>query len=696
MASTTAIRMGIMSACAGMLIFAISCCCAASDFFIAPNGRDTNPGTSAHPFATLERARDAVRDLTKTGLPDGGVIVWLRGGTYYFDKSFDLTGDDSGTEAAPIVYRACKGEKVRLTGGREISGFKPVTDPDVLARIDESARGNVLQADLKAQGVTDFGTFVSRGFGRALFTPAAIELFFNDKPMPLASWPNDGWETIAGAPDGQNGGKFSYTGDRPKRWAKADDILLHGYWFWPWAESHEKVKSVDTEARVIETLPPHGVYGYRNGGRWRALNLLEELDVPGEWYADSKTGILYFWPPDVSGTSSRNTNTNNTTNTGAKTRVTVSILDKPLVNMDNTSNVTLSGFVMECVRGDAVHITGGESNQIADCVLRNIGAFAVNIQGGKNNGVRGCDMYYIGDGCVGLQGGERKTLEPAGNYVIDCRMHDFSQWDRTVRPAVTIGGVGNRIAHCEMYDAPHSAIMLSGNDHIIEFNNIHNVCNETADAGAFYIGRDWTQRGNVVRYNYFHDLGGYTGPNPIDTNGVYLDDWTSGTRVFGNVFARSNRAILIGGGRDNTVENNIFIDCSPAIHIDARGLGWAKSYFDGSDNTLFNRFKDMNADQPPYSIRYPRLATLLKDEPAIPKGNVVVRNIRVGNGRWIDFLDQFDHGIVDIRDNFIEGDPGLVDVGKKSFHVGPDSPVWKLGFKTIPFEHIGPRDTTER
>lgn len=659
------------------LLVLASAPCAGREFHVAPSGADTNPGTSARPFASLERARDAVRSLKLSdGLPGGGVTVWVRGGVYPITRTLELGEQDSGAQGSPVVYRAAARKEVRLTGGREVTGFVPVRDPEALARIDESARGRVLCADLRAQGIADFGEVTPRGFGRKV-TPAGLELFFNDRPMTLARWPNDDWATIAAVPAGPQGGRFTYEGDRPERWAKADDIWLHGYWTWAWADSYEKAASIDTEAKEISTHSPHGVYGYSANKRYRALNLLEELDQPGEWYLDRKAGVLYFWPPEPMRGG----------------RAVVSIMAEPLVKLSGASNVILRGFTMEVCRGTAVEISGGSRNLVAGCTLRNIGNLAVAIDGGAANGVTGCDIRETGDGGILLSGGDRKTLTPAGNFVENCCIRSFSRWCRTYRPAVLVQGVGNRTAHNLICDAPHSAIIQGGNDHVVEFNDICRVCDETGDAGAFYMGRDWTQRGNVVRFNYFHDLGmfrdKFSAHNFTDTMAVYLDDWTSGTRVIGNIFYRANRAAMIGGGRDNTVENNVFIDCDPSLHVDARGLAdWTKSYFDGSNNTLFDRLKAMSHDQPPYSVRYPELVRLLDDEPRAPKGNRIARNVCTG-GKWLD-LHGVDAKLLDLADNLVDQDPLFVDREKCDFRLRGDSPAWKLGFKPIPVERIGP------
>lgn len=101
----------------------------AASLTIATNGNDANPGTQEQPLATLEGARKAVRNLKKTtGLPTGGVTVWIHGGTYPLSKNFILEAEDSGSSGAPVVYRSYPGEKVILTGGRSISGFVPYKD----------------------------------------------------------------------------------------------------------------------------------------------------------------------------------------------------------------------------------------------------------------------------------------------------------------------------------------------------------------------------------------------------------------------------------------------------------------------------------------------------------------------------------------------------------------------------------------
>ena len=275
--------------------------------YVAPGGNDGGSGRAAAagadgagPFATLERARDEVRKLKQAGpLPTGGVVVELAAGVYELARPLELTAADSGSAEAPIVYRAASGAEVRLVGGRQVTNFVPVTDAAVLQRLDESARGKVLQADLKALGIKDFGQVATDG--------QRLEVFFQDKPMTLARWPNEGFvkvgELLGGSLreahglKGDNVGKFTYEGDRPARWVGEKDIMLHGYWFWDWSDQRQKVASIDTTARVITMTEPYHYFGYRKSQRYYAYNLLPELDLPGEYWIDREAGVLYFWPP---------------------------------------------------------------------------------------------------------------------------------------------------------------------------------------------------------------------------------------------------------------------------------------------------------------------------------------------------------------------------------------------------------------
>lgn len=651
-----------------------------ADVYVAPSGNDLNPGTEANPYATLQRAREAVR---KAG---SGGTVWLRKGTYPLDRTFELTKEHGGTEKAPVSYRACPNEEVRLVGGRGIpaAAFKPVSDPKIRARLDVAARGAVLQVDLKALGITDYGKFPDVYRGNA----PLLELFFNDRPMQLARWPNDAW-IIAGhvvergekpTPRHPKGlpTAFHYFGDRPLRWAQSEDVMLHGYWHKDWYYECLKAKAIDTTTRTI-TFATAANYGMHDDSkrRYYVLNVLEELDSPGEWYLDRKTGILYFWPPAALEGG----------------RIWVSTLAEPLIHIREASYVTLRGLTLEITRGNGIVIESGAENLVASCTVRNLGGDGVVIQdgsrtpgAGRHNGVTGCDIYEVGRCGIKLSGGDRVTLTRGDHFATNNQIHHFGRLLRTYAEGIHMEGVGQLAAHNLIHHAPHSAMYFSGNDHVLEFNELHHVLLETHDAGAVYMGRNFTCTGNIIRYNFIHHRGAYG----IGSSGVYLDDGNAGNMIFGNVFHKGTWATVLGGSRSTTVENNLFIECDPAVDIDDRAYGHL-----GTNKTLTVTVAQMPVKSPPWSTRYPYLVNILEDEPAEPKYNVVARNVCMG-GKWL-YLKRDQKGkppleqLVTFKDNWTEGDPGFVDAANLNFQLRDDSPVYKKipGFQKIPFEKIG-------
>ena len=289
----------------GVVLFALFVsvsAASAAEFFVTPGGDDANAGTKASPFATLERARDAVRSLKRESeLPDGGITVWIGGGEYVRDAAFELDEADSGTAAAPIVYRARSGELPRLIGGRSIapSDCRPLGNTSVRKRLSAAARSKVVQIDLNALGFGDVGTLPDR-FKDGGGSP---ELFYDGQPMQLARWPKKNWVTIAEVVDrgvapldprqgenqrGVRGGTFVYKEDHPANWRVDDGVWLNGYLVpIDWASECIRVASIDTAARRITLAAPH-TYGLGPSSTWNkvprryyAINVLEELDSPG-------------------------------------------------------------------------------------------------------------------------------------------------------------------------------------------------------------------------------------------------------------------------------------------------------------------------------------------------------------------------------------------------------------------------------
>ena len=662
--------------------------------YVGPDGDDSWSGTRAEPnadgtdgpVATLTRARDVIRGLRAAGpLPAGEVTVIVRGGVYSQPQSLELSAQDSGTPESPVVFRAAPDEEARLMGGQVVpaEALGPVTDVAVNARLDAGARGEVMQADLTALGITQLGEYPPSFY----VVPAAPELFFNDQRMSLAGWPNEGWTTIARIIDSgsrprdgdmsNRPGVFEYSGDRADRWDVNAGVWLQGFWCYDWREETIKVRSIDRKKRHITLDRPHTyslMHGNPSPRRYRALNLLEELDAPGEYFIDRDEARLYFWPPaELAGA-----------------HIVLSTLTDPVLALNRTEHVTVRGFIVEAGLGDGILVTGGKDNRIEACHVRNTRQLGIRVDGGSGHRVEACDIHDTGTGGLFLGGGDRRSLTAAGHEAINNHIWDFSRLRLTYASGLTLAGVGNRGAHNLIHDAPHQGISISGNDHVFEYNVVHHVCTASDDAGALYKGRNPSMRGNVIRYNFWHNIGS---PMGHGNAAVYFDDGDGGETVFGNVFFRCGEpgkggfgTVFSHGGHDIQADNNVFIASKRALGSGPWNDSRWKSYID-APLWQTRLLEEVDITRPPYATRYPKLAGFMDPQPGQKRVNEAKRNVifmgaDVSIGNWQ----------VDAEENWVtDSDPGFVDVANGDFRFRPDAEVFERlpGFQPIPFEEMG-------
>ena len=572
-----------------------------ADLYLSPDGSDDSDGSFDHPLATIEKARDLVRAMDKSGKT--GVTVALKAGEYRV-SSLTFSEEDGGTEDCPVTYAAYGDGEVILNGGVTLSpaAFASVTDEAVLSRFAEDAREKIVCADLFALGVTreDYGKLYAIGSYNTAnkYTgdwtgPLACELFFNDARCTTARWPdsgewltttkvirtgegresngnatrNDNWDTLVDpTPD-------IYEVDRDvaariESWATLDDVWLFGYWKYDWADAATPIESYDPATRQL-TPKFVSVYGTKTGAPYYFYNVLEELDAPGEWYLDRENGRLYLYPPEELTTAA----------------IDLSLTTEPVITAENVNWLTFDGLTVKGTRGDGIVMTG-DHNTVTRCLIKNVAGNALSMTGYDNLAGEN-EITRTGKGGISLSGGDRETLTPGNNRADNNLIHDWSEVYLTYQPAVTLGGVGNVCSHNEIYNSPHEAITYSGNDHVIEYNVIHDVCLLSDDAGAIYSGRRWDWYGNVIRYNAVFNVGA-DGHEPT---GIYMDDALSGQTIYGNLVVNApDVGISLCGGRDHDVRNNIVIitNQEPFTYDQrARDVALAgKDYDDGMWNEL--------------------------------------------------------------------------------------------------------------
>jgi hypothetical protein len=599
-------------------------------FYVSPSGNDGGDGSFSSPFKTLERVREAVKSLKHaTGLPYGGVTVYLRGGSYTMENTFSLDETDSGYINMPVTYSAYNNEKVVIKGSNTIP-------PSAFVNAGLS-NPNILKADLNALGITDFGAVTKSNAFTVVSEPpipSSTMLYVDNDAKTLARYPNSGALKTGSVTPASNGNsehtvtfKHNITAFNPsEKWA-GEEVWARGFWQYNWYEDALKVNVSPSEV----TLSERTAYGIKSGQDYYFYNILAELDVPGEFYVSRQDGFLYYYPE--SGLTGQN--------------IELTFLKTPLISLKNAKNIRFEGLEIENSRFSGIVMENCENVSAEGSEFHGLGGQAVRITGGKNCGVLSCDIYNIGRGGVRLEGGDRNTLTPAGHFAENCDIYDFCLESATYTPAVYLGGVGNIVRNCKIHDGPHMGAAVSGNGHLIENSEFYGLCDNSSDAGAIYGGRDWTQCGNVIKGNYFHDIQGKDGVG--DSHCVYFDDMMSGNTVSENIFYNVYSAVFMHGGRSTDVKDNLIINAVHSVwQHDISNFNNAA--VPGSDlrnnyNVIFTEngvgeictsvseaWLKYNGEPTDGQPLYRRLDKIPYDQPNYPKYNMFTGNILYNSG----------------------------------------------------------------
>ena len=652
--------------------------------FVSPDGDDEGLGTIDNPFATVERAKNEVLNIKTAngGVPEGGICVYLREGVYSIHDTLLFTEEDSGTPESPITYRAYKDEKVTLIGGEklEVKDFRRVPEGEVLERVyDRSARECLYQYDLSQFEDFEYGKIYTKGESNK-----PNELVIDGEVMTIARWPNltadgkDQFEKVASVVNEDVQGKgFSFNISdtaRTNNWSTAKDVRLSANWTYLWASEYSEIDNVKNG--VITTKDKSGYKTVAVGtARFYALNLLEEIDQPGEFYVDKENQILYLYPP---------------VNSTSKSDIFISTLGGNMIEIDGASNLTFRDFEIPCSRGAGFSIKKGDNNLVAYCDIKNLGGIGIDIKGGTNNGAVG-NYITMCNGGIDVSGGDRKTLTPGGNFAINNETEKFSRITKTYRGGIHVTGMGNRVAYNEIHDGLHCGMQFEGNENIIEFNEFYDLLQSVDDSGGIYAGRTWFWRGNQIRNNYFHDFYGASGG--VGLGAIYFDDSLSGNSVTGNVFYNiPGRAMWAEAGSDNNVENNIMIKVGTPIRYVDRG-NVQTSFADYAKNNPTNKHVTTAAEVPYTSKvwldKYPVLKNLDNEAVVAPNRAIIKNNVMVESGSNDISASVMSQG--EFENNVAVKDPGFVDLANGDFTLREDAAIYTQlpEFEDVKFERMG-------
>lgn len=566
----------------------------------------------------------------------------------------------------------------KVSGGVALKWKRPGSGDPVLALVPKPVRKKIVVAVVPGSGrLPGF----NGGYGQASDYP--VQIFRRERRLPLARYPNEGSLYITD-------GEVKFVKGRPKpktvkfkadgmesrlvKWAEEPELWADGEWRNNWSGSSVKVEGVDVEGKTLEIGTEWVSYGISKGssegGGFRVRNAFSEIDMPGEWAADLKNRRIYLYPP-AEGLSD----------------VEVSLKDNLLV-LEGKRDTVIENMIFENCRKDAVILRNCTNVVIRRSIVRNTGGWGIKILGGRNCRVLGCDIYNTGEGGVTAEGGDRDRLLSGGHVVENCHLHHIGEWILHYRPAVWLNGVGGRCAHNLIHDLRHAAVIYGGNDQYVGFNVIHDTCVGNFDCGAVYTHtkHDWADRGHLVEYNCIFMTG--SGRSSVCTHGIYIDGWSSGVTVRGNIVNCASLGLFQNGGNDNVYERNIVLCCERSMRRDNLGLVRGKDPYplikDGKASALFRNLlaKKNLYESSLWRGRYPNMLRVLEfDNPFYAHNSlftVATNNVWCWSGipAFVD-SDQM-NGYQTVTNNVELDDPGFVDYDGFNWELRADSPARKI------------------
>ncbi len=661
----------------------ILCCLAtvvsAADYYVAPDGNDTHPGTADQPFATLARARDAIRVLKQAGPLAGPVHVHVAGGRYFLPEPLSFEPQDSGADDAAIVYKAKPGEQPVFCGGRAIGGWQPGEDGAWQTRVPEVADGSWYFEELFVDG-----TRATRAR-----TPNKFHFRMQDvKEEVLEGPPNTrraakARQTVTMNPDDF---QTALKGLTDAELADVNMVVYH-----KWDVTRRFLDGTNAEQATLTTSGQ----GMKSWNRWlkntrfHLENFKAALDADGEWFL-ARDGWLTYRPlPGQDMT---------------KATVVAPVADHLLLIRGNAAagefveHVRFEGLAFRHARwvmppegfeaaqaaapiDAAVMIDGARHVSLVDCEVGHVGRYAVWFRNGcRNCRLERCFIHDSGAGGVriGEAGIAANEAERTSHVTID---NNIIRHGGRIFPCAVGLWIGqssdNQVTHNEIADHYYTGISVGwrwgygeslAKRNTIALNRVHHIgWGVLCDMGGIYtLG---PSEGTVVRNNVFHDVYSYS----YGGWGMYTDEGSTGILFENNLVYN----VKTGGfhqhyGRENVVRNNI--------------MAFSKLY-----QLQATRVEDHLSFTLENNIVYYDSGQLLSGRWSQIKHESRKNCFWRAGGEPVDFLGKsLDAWQAEgHEEGSIVADPKFADPANRDFRLAPDSPALKLGFKPFDYDQAG-------
>jgi parallel beta helix pectate lyase-like protein len=652
----------------------------AVEFFVAPEGNDRwsgrvpAPTAGDGPFATIGRARDAVRAWRKEQVQPARVRVVLRRGTYYLDQPLEFGPQDSGSKDAPVTYSAVEGEKVVLSGGRRLVG----------GRWDEvnGRKAWVLDIPEVKEGKWNFH-----------------QLFVNGERRPRTRLPKEGFYHVESVPEynakqpdddqHNNVRRFVYGGTDIRPWHDLEDVDFVAV---ETCQSNRlPILEVDVKKRLVTfDRTSRGNLMYGGPARYWVENIFEALDTPGQWYLNRVTGRLYYL--QIPGED-------------MATAVIIAPVLPQLIHIAGTKDKPVTYLRFEGLTfahtewrepqdwpreghytgawydvPGMIRLTHARECAVTRCVIEHGSAYGVEVrEGSRDVEISRNRMSDLG------AGGVKIWFNSARTTVADNEIAHTGMIFLTAYGICVMDSPGNQIIYNHVYDRPYTGILVGWAMYFEESN-------------AF---------GNVVEHNHVHDIGKGV---VIDMGGIYTEGICAGSRIRYNLVhdIRSREGddeigIYHDSGADILVEKNLAYRCTP-VHIHyTRNITLENNIF------AFGKWAEVSiagvfdTPMPEYSFR--RNIVYFSEGRVVGSWNPNNRNCAYDrNLYWnasakpLMFGDKglgFAEWQAAGKDlNSIIADPLFLDPEHGDFRLRPGSPAAQIGFEPWDMSSVGPRSSS--